>query len=55
MSFSFEGDAIEIYGTTGVEMGNYLVTLDGQSHIFNGGSNGSARISHDKVNSVLIY
>jgi len=55
MSFSFEGDAIAIYGTTGVEMGNYAVTLDGQSHTFNGGSDGSARIPHDKVNPASIY
>ena len=55
MSFSFEGDAIAIYGTTGAEMGNYVVALDGQSHAFNGGSDGSVRIPHDEVNAGLIY
>jgi len=55
MGFSFEGDAIVIYGTSGAEMGNYVVTLDGQSHAFNGGSDGSVRIPHEKVNVVLIY
>jgi len=55
MSFSFEGDAIAIYGTSGTEMGNYMVTLDGQSHAFNGGSDGSVRIPHDRVTAVPIY
>jgi len=49
VNLSFEGDAIAIYGTTGSNMGNYVVTLDGRSHTFNGGSNGSARIPHDKT------
>jgi hypothetical protein len=52
MSFSFEGEAIAIYGTVGIEMGNYVVTLDGQPHTFNGGSDGSVRISHDQVNTL---
>lgn len=52
MSFSFEGNVIAIYGTTGAEMGNYVVTLDGQSQTFNGGSDGSARIPHDQVNAL---
>jgi hypothetical protein len=55
MSFSFDGDAVAIYGTSGVEMGNYVVTVDGQSHTFNGGSDGSVRIHHDKVSAVLVY
>jgi len=55
MSFSFEGDAIAIYGTSGAEMGSYVVTLDGQSHTFNGGSGGSDRITHDRVAVVPIY
>lgn len=54
MSFSFEGDAIVIYGTSGTEMGYYVVTLDGQSETLNGGSDGSVRTNHDKVNAVLI-
>jgi len=54
MSFSFEGDAITIYGTVGAEMGNYVVTLDGQFHTFDGGSNGSVRIPHDKTVLCLI-
>lgn len=49
MGFSFEGDAIAIYGTAGVEIGDYVVTLDGQSRTFNGGSKGSVRIPHDQV------
>lgn len=49
MSFSFEGGAIVIYGTSGVEMGDYVVTLDGQSNTFNGGSGGAARAPHDKT------
>ena len=49
MDFSFEGDAIAIYGATGVEIGDYVVTLDGQSRTFNGGSNGSVRSPHDQV------
>lgn len=55
MNFSFEGDAIAIYGTSGAEMGDYVVTLDGQSHTFNGGSDGSVRIPHDRVTLVPIY
>jgi len=49
MSFSFEGDAIAIYGTSGTEMGYYVVTLDGQSETLNGGSDGSVRTNHDKT------
>lgn len=49
MSFSFEGGAIAIYGTSGVEMGNYVVTLDGQSRTFNGGSDGAVRAPHDQT------
>lgn len=52
MSFSFEGDAIAIYGTAGGEMGDYVVTLDGESRTFNGGSDGSIRIPHDQVNAL---
>lgn len=55
MSFSFEGDAITIYGTVGAEMGNYVVTLDGQLHTLNGGSNGSVRIPHDKVDAGCVH
>ena len=55
MSFSFEGDAIAIHGTVGTEIGNYVVTLDGQSHTFNGGSNGSVRIPHDKVDAGFVH
>jgi len=54
MNVSFQGDAIAIYGTAGNEVGNYIVTLDGQSRTFNGGSNGSVRIPHDKVSAELI-
>jgi hypothetical protein len=53
MSFSFEGDAIAIYGTSGTEMGYYAVTLDGQSEILNGGSDGSVRTHHDEVNTLF--
>lgn len=49
MSFSFKGDAIAIYGTSGTEMGHYVVTLDGQSDALNGGSDGSVRTHHDKT------
>ncbi|KAF9793233.1 hypothetical protein BJ322DRAFT_1103652 [Thelephora terrestris] len=49
MSFSFEGDAIAIYGTSGMEMGYYVVTLDGRSETLNGGSDGSVRLNHDKT------
>lgn len=52
MGFSFEGDAIAIYGTAGVEIGDYVVTLDGQSRTFNGGSKGSIRIPHDQVSAL---
>ena len=52
MSFSFEGDAIAIYGTAGGEMGDYVVTLDGESRTFNGGSDRSIRIPHDQVNAL---
>lgn len=54
MNLSFEGDAIAIYGTTGAEMGNYVVTLDGQSQTFNGGSDGSFRTPHDMVSAALV-
>ena len=54
MKFSFNGDAIAVYGSTGTNMGDYTVTLDGQSNTFNGGSDGSARIPHDQVYAVLI-
>lgn len=49
MSFSFEGDAIAIYGTSGTEMGYYTVTLDGQPNTLNGGSDGSVRTHPDRA------
>lgn len=49
MSFSFEGDAIAIYGTSGTQMGYYVVTLDGESDTLNGGSDGLVRINHDET------
>lgn len=52
MGFSFEGDAVAIHGTAGGEMGSYVVTLDGQSRTYNGGSDGSVRIPHDQVNAL---
>ena len=55
MSLSFEGSAIAIYGTSGTEMGNHMVTLDGQSATLNGGGDGPIRIHHDEASAVLVH
>lgn len=36
-------------------MGYYVVELDGEPDALNGGSDGSVRIEHNKVEPVFIY
>ncbi|KAI0266846.1 hypothetical protein BC834DRAFT_116274 [Gloeopeniophorella convolvens] len=44
--FSFNGDAVAIYGTVSPDHANYTITVDGQTHPFLGGSNGLASTLH---------
>ncbi|CAL1707238.1 unnamed protein product [Somion occarium] len=45
-SFSFSGDALAISGGSSFDHGDYEVSIDGQSHQLNGGSNGAMRVYH---------
>jgi hypothetical protein len=52
LGFSFQGEAVAIYGTVAPNMGNYSVYLDGVEHIYNAGSDGSSRVLHEMT---LLY
>jgi len=52
VQFSFDGDAVAVYGTSAPSMGNYTVTLDGIDQQFNGGSDGSVELLHAQT---LLY
>ncbi|KAI9442182.1 hypothetical protein H4582DRAFT_1809269 [Lactarius indigo] len=55
--FTFDGDAVAVYGTVSPGHANYIVTVDGAKHDFLGGSNGLASDLHEGVRAIdfLLY
>lgn len=47
--FTFDGDAVAVYGTVSPVHANYTVTVDGVERDFLGGSNGLASNLHNGV------
>lgn len=52
MPFTFDGDAVAVYGTVSPFQANYTVTVDGVKHDFLGGSNGLASDMHEGVSAL---
>ncbi len=50
--FTFDGDAVAVYGTVSPAHANYTVTVDGVKRDFLGGSNGLASSLHEGVRAL---